>query len=66
MHVDVRRSSAAASLEHLARWWTAASQAERFVLVTRAIHGEEGCPSLSDVHLAAFLAEVAAGEVDQG
>lgn len=66
-YLDVNlRGTPTASLERLARWWTSASPAERFALVTRAINGEKGSPTLGEVHLAAFLAEVAAGEVGEG
>jgi hypothetical protein len=55
------------AIERLAHWWTQASQADRFTLLTRAIHGDAEAPPLQAVHLAAFLAETEqGGQVDQG
>lgn len=56
----------APSIERLARFWTSATQAQRFHLVKAAIEGWEGAPSLREVTIAIYLAEVEAGEVAEG
>lgn len=56
----------AQSLERLAQWWTQAPQVERFELVRKSIHGDPEAPPLGTLHLAIYLAEAEAGEVDQG
>lgn len=55
-------------VERLARWWTAASQEERFRLLKLCIEGEapKGTPSLGEVRLAIYLAEAEAGEIAEG
>lgn len=63
LHVGGLRS--AFSIERLARWWTSASQAERFALIRAAIHGDPEAPPLREVQLAIYLAETANGEVAQ-
>ncbi len=47
----------AASIERLAKWWAAATQAERFAIVKAAIEGQSEAPPLKDLHLAQYLAE---------
>lgn len=59
-------ANASASIERLARWWTQASQGERFELLRRTIAGEEDAPTLQDLTFAQFLAEATQGEIDQG
>jgi len=54
----------APDLDALARWWTQASNEARFALLTQAT--KENRPPLQALHLAIYLAEVEAGEVDQG
>jgi hypothetical protein len=54
------------SVERLARWWTSASQAERFETLRRAIKGDKDAPTLKEVQIAIYLAEIEAGEADQG
>ena len=66
-HVTVARPSpTTASVVALARWWTSASQAERFELLKRTIEGDAQAPALKEVQLAIFLAESEAGEVSEG
>lgn len=60
------RPANAHAVEALARWWSQASQEERFALVRAAIHGEAQAPPLRELQLAIFLAEEARGEVTQG
>lgn len=64
VHVGTRRLSS--PVEQLARWWTSATQAERFWLVNRAIKGDPEAPSLATLQIAIYLAEVEAGEVAEG
>ena len=59
----VRPRSLAPSVECLARWWTSASQAERFYLLRQSIHGDPSAPPLRVIQIAAFIAEAEAGEV---
>jgi hypothetical protein len=63
--VNVSRPSAA-SIERLARWWSGASQAERFALLQRTIKGDQEAPTFSELQVAIFLAEAAAGEIAVG
>lgn len=56
----------ASSLKRLTKWWQAAAQAERFALVKASIEGYTEAPPLKTLQLAIYLAEVEAGEVDQG
>lgn len=65
MNVNLSRPSPA-SVERLARWWSSASQEERFALLRRSIHGEAEAPPLREVQLAIYLAEVEAGAVSEG
>jgi len=51
-------------IELLARWWTSASQEERFKLLKTAC--QENTPPLSDLRYAIILAETEAGEVGEG
>jgi hypothetical protein len=60
------RADVPAAIERLARWWTSATQAERFALYEKAIHGEAHAPSLRQIGLAIYLAETEAGETRQG
>lgn len=60
-----RSVGAVASLERLCQWWTQAPQGERFECVRRAINGDVEAPPLKTLQLAIYLAEIAAGEVDQ-
>lgn len=55
-----------ASIERLARWWTQASNEERFALLRRSIANEEGAPSLGDLQIAQFVAEASQGEIGEG
>lgn len=54
------------AIDRLAAWWSQASQAERFQLLTHSIAGAPEAPPLNAVHLAAFLAEAEQGTADQG
>jgi hypothetical protein len=54
------------SLDSIARWWTSATQEERFKALERSIKGESGAPPLETLQLAAYLAEVEAGEIGEG
>ena len=63
-NVAIPRPSAA--VVTLARWWTSASQAERFELLKRTIKGDTTAPSLQALQVAIYLAEVEAGEVGEG
>jgi hypothetical protein len=53
-------------IERIARWWTSASNEERFRLLQAACQGEKDAPPLRTLQLAIYLAEVEAGEVAQG
>ncbi len=54
-------------LESIARWWTTATQEERYALLRAAIAGEApNKATLEEVRLAAYLAESEAGEVEAG
>jgi hypothetical protein len=53
-------------VERIARWWTSASNEERFALLRASCQGEKDAPPLRTVQLAIYLAEVEAGEVAQG
>lgn len=50
----------------LVRWWCAASQAERFRLYAAAAQGFSEAPPLEELRLAAFVAELEAGEIEEG
>lgn len=50
----------------LARWWTSASQEERFALLRATIHGDPSSPPLETLRLAIIAAEIEAGEVGEG
>ena len=54
------------AIERIARWWTSASQEERFAFLSRVIAGEEKAPTLGQIQVAIYLAEAEAGEIDQG
>jgi len=54
----------AGDVESLARWWTSASQAQRFELLKRST--KENSPPFEALRLAIILAEVEAGEVGEG
>jgi hypothetical protein len=54
------------ALERLARWWTSATQEERFALLRATLAGEKEAPRLGTLKLAIYLAEVEAGEVSEG
>jgi len=51
-------------IESLARWWTSASQEERFKLLKKAC--QENSPPLSELRFAIILAESEAGEIGEG
>jgi hypothetical protein len=56
-------------VELCARWWTSATQEERFRLLKVCIEGGQAAkdaPTLEEVRLAIYLAESEAGEVAQG
>ena len=57
------------NVEQLARWWTSATKEERFALLKRTIEAKtqtRDAPTLGEVRLAIYLAEVEAGEVSEG
>jgi len=56
----------ARNVERLARWWTSASQEERFALLRAAFKGDKEAPPLGIIQIASYLAEAAAGEVAEG
>jgi hypothetical protein len=58
--------SFSAAIERLARWWTSATNAERFALWRAALEGEAQAPTLDALRVASYLAEVEAGEVTEG
>lgn len=64
-HVSAGRSVGplAPSIEVLARWWTSASQGERFQLVKRTIEGDPEAPPFGTLRIAIYLAEAEAGEI---
>jgi len=53
------------NVEHIARWWTSATDEERFNMLQLSIQGEAKAPSLGEVRLAILLAESEAGEVSE-
>jgi hypothetical protein len=53
-------------LETIARWWTQATQAQRYECYGRAVHGDEEVPPLETLQLAIYLAEIESGEVGEG
>lgn len=59
-------NSLSRSVELLARWWTQAQQGERFALVRAALQGEGQAPDFASLQIAIYLAEIAAGEVEEG
>jgi hypothetical protein len=61
--VPVRATPA---VERLARWWTSATQGERFETLRRSIKGDSEAPPLREIQLAIYLSEVEAGEVSEG
>lgn len=65
-HVDARRSPAAASVERLARYWTSATQAQRFETLHRSISGDKEAPDYATLKVAILIAEIEAGEVEEG
>lgn len=54
------------AVEVLARWWTQATQAQRFVLVRASINGDKDAPPYNTLKIAIYLAEIEAGEVSEG
>lgn len=54
------------AIETLARYWTSATQAQRFALVKASLEGWDGAPSYRELQIAIYLAEVEAGEVAEG
>lgn len=52
------------AVERLARWWTSASQEERFRLLKTSV--QENSPPLATLRYAIILAESEAGEVGEG
>lgn len=65
LHVSDRRRPSLA-VERLARWWSSASQAERFALCRASIHGDPEAPPFRTLQVAIYLAEVEAGETEEG
>lgn len=63
--VDVR-ARLSTPIERIARWWTSASNEERFKLLQKSCQGEADAPPLKVVQLAIYLAEIEAGEVSEG
>lgn len=55
-----------ASFRRLVRWWQAAAQEERFRLLKASLEGHSEAPPLETVRLAAFCAEIEAGEIAEG
>lgn len=55
-------------VEQLARWWTSASEEERFLLLreTIDIRSQKKEISLEELRLAIYLAEAEAGQVVEG
>lgn len=54
------------SVDALARWWTSATQAQRFQLVKASLEGHEGAPPYKALQIAIYLSETEAGEVTEG
>ena len=54
-------------VEQLARWWTAASQEERFRLLRVSLEKNppKDAPSLQALQIAIYLAEAEGGEIDE-
>lgn len=54
-------------VEQLAQWWAQASKEERWLLLKRTIEGppSKEIPPLKTLHIAIYLAEVDAGEVER-
>lgn len=56
-------------VELVARWWTSASQEERFRLLKLSIEGgaqAKDAPTLEEIRYAIILAETEAGEIGEG
>lgn len=53
-----------ARIDELARWWTQATQKARFEAIHKAI--TEGIPDFQTLRLAIIVAEVEAGQVEEG
>jgi hypothetical protein len=55
-------------VEQLARWWTSASQEERFLLLRQTIDARSTQKeiSLDELKLAIYLSEAEAGEIGEG
>lgn len=58
------RIPGAAKVEEIARWWTSATEEERYALYCRSFF--ENKPAYETLRLAIYLAEVTAGEVAEG
>lgn len=54
------------AVERLARWWTSASNEERFALLKSSLQGDENSPPYQTLQVAIYLSEVEAGEVSEG
>jgi len=54
------------AIDTLARYWTSATQAQRFALVKASLEGWEGAPPYRELQIAIYLSEVEAGEVAEG
>ena len=54
------------AVTELAQWWNAASQEARFEKLREALHGEAQAPRYETLRLAIILAEIEAGEVEEG
>jgi len=61
--VSQRPAPAARLVEQLARWWTAASNEEKFRALKASTEGHEGAPPLDALRYAIYLAEAEAGQV---
>lgn len=64
--LDDVRSVLSGPIERIARWWTSATQEERFAFLQKTVKGEAGCPPLRTVQIAIYLAEAEAGEIAEG
>ena len=52
-------------IRQLAEWWTQASQESRWLLLRETVEGAKGAPPLRALHIAIYLAESEAGEVER-
>lgn len=52
-----------AAFERLCRWWTQASNEERFLCLKASIEGDENAPPIQTLRLASLAAEISNGEV---